>query len=76
MCPNWLVETDPTSVCPVMARLSGVRVLEREADPAACFGCEGDRAAMEALNCMASVSEPLLRCDLFCAEVRSGVGWS
>jgi hypothetical protein len=76
MCPRLPVETDPTSVCPVMARLSGVRVFDRDADCAACLGCEGDRAVSEALNCMASVSEPLLRWALFCGETRSGVACS
>jgi hypothetical protein len=71
-----LVETDPKSVWPEMARLSGVKVLEREADCGACLLCDGgDRAPREALYCMASVSDPLLLWD-FLPAARSGCGGS
>lgn len=71
--PRLLVEAEATSVEPVTARLSGVSVLERDPD-CACLLFVGDRAAVEALYCIARVSDPLLLWALFLAALDDSCG--
>lgn len=73
MWPRLLVEAEPMSVEPVTAMLSGVSVLERDPD-CACLLFVGDRVAMEALYCIARVSDPLLLCALFLVVVDCSCG--